>query len=188
MAAESVSQRGISIRIACEIFNISESCYRYKRKLSCENAVIADWLIRLTHAWRDWGFGLCFMYLRNVKGFGWNHKRVYRIYKELELNLRIKPKKRLVREKPEPLAEPEKINQCWSMDFMHDQLCDGRSFRLFNVLDDFSRDSSRNLFFLSDFLGYLFGFGDVTFFHLFHYCRRMLDGLCGGGNIRHLRG
>jgi len=140
MAAESVSQRGISIRIACEIFNISESCYRYKRKLSCENAVIADWLIRLTHAWRDWGFGLCFMYLRNVKGFGWNHKRVYRIYKELELNLRIKPKKRLVREKPEPLAEPEKINQCWSMDFMHDQLCDGRSFRLFNVLDDFNRE------------------------------------------------
>jgi len=33
---------------------------------------------------------VCFLYLRNVKGFGWNHKRVYRIYRELELNLRIK--------------------------------------------------------------------------------------------------
>lgn len=140
MALETVSQRGVSIRIACEIFSISESCYRYKSKLSCDNAVIADWLIRLTHAWRDWGFGLCFLHLRNVKGFGWNHKRVYRIYKELELNLRIKPRKRLVREKPEPLAVPERINQCWSMDFMHDQLGDGRSFRLFNVLDDFNRE------------------------------------------------
>ena len=64
----------------------------------------------------------------------------YRIYRELELNLRIKPKKRLVREKPEPLAVPETINQVWSMDFMHDQLSDGRSFRLFNVLDDFNRE------------------------------------------------
>ncbi|MBO9981199.1 IS3 family transposase, partial [Xanthomonas phaseoli pv. dieffenbachiae] len=91
-------------------------------------------------AHRDGGFGLCFLHLRNVKGFGWNHKRVYRIYRELELNLRIKPKKRLVRERPEPLAVPEAINQVWSMDFMHDQLADGRSFRLFNVLDDFNRE------------------------------------------------
>jgi len=51
---------------------------------------------------------------------------VYRIYRELELNLRIKPKKRLVREKPEPLSVPTSINQCWSMDFMHDQLAYSR--------------------------------------------------------------
>jgi putative transposase len=37
-------------------------------------------------------------------------------------------------------AVPESINQVWSMDFMHDQLSDGRSFRLFNVLDDFNRE------------------------------------------------
>jgi hypothetical protein len=46
---------------------------------------------------------------------------VYRIYRELELNLRIKPKKRLVREPPEPLAVPEQINTTWPMDFMHDR-------------------------------------------------------------------
>ncbi|MEG3620374.1 IS3 family transposase, partial [Magnetovibrio sp. PR-2] len=82
----------------------------------------------------------CFLYLRNVKGFGWNHKRVYRIYKELELNLRIQPKKRLYREKPEPLAVPDTINDIWSMDFMHDQLGCGRSFRAFNVIDDYNRE------------------------------------------------
>lgn len=86
------------------------------------------------------GFGMCFMYLRNVKGHGWNHKRVYRIYRELELNLRIKPKKRLVRETPQPLVVPQSINQIWSMDFMLDQLSDGRSFRLFNVIDDYNRE------------------------------------------------
>src|SRR5690606_341612 len=69
-----------------------------------------------------------------------NHKRVYRIYRELELNLRIKPRKRLVREKPEQLAVPGWINECWSMDFMHDSLSDGRSYRLFNVIDDYNRE------------------------------------------------
>jgi len=60
----------------------------------------------LTDNHRNWGFGPCYLYLRNVKGFGWNHKRVYRIYRELELNLCIKPRRRLVREKPEPLTRP----------------------------------------------------------------------------------
>lgn len=45
-----------------------------------------------------------------------------------------------MRERPEPLAVPESINHVWSMDFMHDQLSGGRSFRLFNVLDDFNRE------------------------------------------------
>jgi putative transposase len=140
MAKKVVAERSISIRFACAVFQISETCYRYKRKLSAENIRIADWLIRLTDNQRNWGFGLCFLFLRNVKGFGWNHKRVYRIYRELELNLRIKPKKRLKREKPEPLAVPAKLNQTWSMDFMHDQLADGRCYRLFNVIDDCNRE------------------------------------------------
>lgn len=140
MAKEAVAQGNASIRQACLIFNVSETCYRYQPLLSDENAEIADWLIRLTHHQKNWGFGLCFLFLRNVKGFPWNHKRVRRIYCELELNLRIKPKKRLIREKPVPLAVPESINESWSMDFMHDQLEDGRTYRLFNVIDDFNRE------------------------------------------------
>ncbi len=66
---------------------------------------------------------------------------MYRIYKELELNLRIKPRKQLVREKPDALTVPQGINQVWSMDFMHAQLEDGRTFRLFNVIDDFNREA-----------------------------------------------
>ena len=119
MAQHAVAGRGLSIRLACELFHVSQTCCRYQAKASEENAQIADWLVRLTTTHRDWGFGLCYLYLRNVKGLGWNHKRVYRIYRELELNLRIKPRKRLVRERPEPLAVPETINQVWSMDFMH---------------------------------------------------------------------
>lgn len=86
--------------------------------------------MRVTANQRNWGFGLCFLYLRNVKGF----------YRELELNLRIRSKKRMMRETPAPLTIPDSKNQVWSMDFMHDGLGDGRSFRLFNVLDDFNRE------------------------------------------------
>jgi len=140
MAKEAVKGEKLNVRQACEAFRVSQACYRYQPKLSDENALIAQWLERLTSNQRNWGFGLCFLYLRNVKGYGWNHKRVYRMYRELELNLRIKPKKRIVREKPEPLTQPDEINQVWSMDFMHDQLENGRSFRLFNVIDDFNRE------------------------------------------------
>ena len=120
MAKKAVSRDGVSIRLACATFGISETCYRYQARFSTENAVIADWLLSITAAHKRWGFGLCFLYLRNVKGFGWNHKRVYRIYRELELNLRIKPRRRLKRDHPGELGVPNSPNQVWSMDFMSD--------------------------------------------------------------------
>ena len=135
-----IQAKRASLRVVCSALSISQSGYRYQSKLSTENAEIADWLLRLTDTHRTWGLGLCYLYLRNVKGFCWNHKRVYRIYRALELNLRIKPKKRLVRATPQPLMVPDRINAVWSMDFMHDQLADGRAFRLLNVIDDFNRE------------------------------------------------
>lgn len=140
MAKVAVAQKQVSIKLACHAFGISETCYRYEAKLSEENEEVADWLVKLTTDESDWGFGLCFDFLRNVKGFRWNHKRVYRIYCELALNLRIKPRRRLKRHKPEPLKEPTRKNQVWSIDFMHDQLVDHRKYRLFNVIDDFKRE------------------------------------------------
>jgi len=140
LAQKTVQNHSIAITLACALFGLSETCYRYQAKLRDENAKIADWLLRLTAAHRSWGFGMCFYFLRNVKHFSWNHKRVLRIYRELELNLRIKPKKRLKRDKPDALAVPESMNPCWSMNFMHDQLEDGRSFRLLNIIDDFNRE------------------------------------------------
>lgn len=124
MAVEAVAQKGVSIALACRTFGVSERCYRYESKLKPENERIGDLLIGLTNAHRTWGFGLCYLHLRNVKGYLWNHKRVYRIYRELELNLRIKPRKRLKREKPEELAVPAEPNVTWSLDFMADRLED----------------------------------------------------------------
>ena len=93
MAERAVRRHGVSIALACRTFGLSETCYRYNPKLDTENERIGDLLSGLTKVHRTWGFGLCFLHLRNVKGHRWNHKRVYRIYRELELNLRIKPRR-----------------------------------------------------------------------------------------------
>lgn len=83
--------------------------------------------------------------LTNVKGFSWNHKWVLRIYRELELNLRIKPLRRKKHEKPLALGTVTAINQVWSIDFMRpalrtDSFNGGRTLRTYNVLDDCNRE------------------------------------------------
>ena len=74
---------------------------------------------------------------------GWqvNHKQLYRLYKEEGLSLRYKrPKRRISAahrlERPILTA----INQCWSMDFVADQLFNGRRLRLLTIVDNFSRE------------------------------------------------
>lgn len=52
-----VRNHDVSVALACRTFRVSETCYRYGRKLDSENEDIADWLPRLTTARRAWGFG-----------------------------------------------------------------------------------------------------------------------------------
>ena len=70
-----VESERTSIRHACQTFALSETGYRYRAKASAENARIADWLVRLTTAYRDWGFGLCFLHLRSRTDAG--HRVVF---------------------------------------------------------------------------------------------------------------
>ena len=86
--------------------------------------------------YRDLPGGCYYLYLIMVK----NHKRVYRIYRELELNLRIRPKRCIKRDKPEDLSIPVAMNQVWSIDFMSNSLADDRLLRTFNVIDDYNRE------------------------------------------------
>lgn len=79
LAVKAVAMKGVSIALACRAFDVRETCYRYSPKLDGENEQIADLLLGLTAARTTWGVGLCFLYLRNVQGHRWNHKRIYRI-------------------------------------------------------------------------------------------------------------
>lgn len=85
------------------------------------------------------GFWLCFDALR-LAGHCWNHKRVYRVYKAMGLNLPRRKKRRLPQRLRQPLDAPELVNHIWSLDFMSDALYGGRRFRTRNVLDDGIRE------------------------------------------------
>ena len=133
-----IEKHGLSIRQACRLTNISRTAFYYQPKLKDDDKIISK-LRLLAESKPRWGFGKMFNWLRR-KGYPWNHKRVYRIYCELELNIKIKPKKRLPSRNPKPLKQPRWPNQCWSLDFMQDSFITGRSFRVFHALDDFNRE------------------------------------------------
>lgn len=129
----------VSENRACRLLNISRSVYRYERQLSCDDE-IRQMLNELAARHRRYGFEKMFQKIRQ-RGYRWNHKRVYRVYCELKLNLRRKPKKRLPSRNKVALTQPERINMSWSLDFMSDALMSGQRFRTLNILDDCNREA-----------------------------------------------
>jgi putative transposase len=69
--------------LACRTFGVSETCIRHNPQRNVGNDEIADLLLGLVKVKKIWGFDLCFLHMRNVQGYRWNHKRVYRIYRGL---------------------------------------------------------------------------------------------------------
>lgn len=130
----------ISLRQACELFRISTSVFYYKAKRKDDDVQISEELLKLAESHRTWGFWMMYNRLRNLD-YLWNHKRVYRIYTLMRLNLRCKRKKRIPARTKEPLLRPIHPNVTWSIDFMHDTLQDGRKIRSLNVIDDFNREA-----------------------------------------------
>ena len=120
------------------LFTISQSVYRYKPKPNADHE-IREQLSSLAEMHSSWGVWMMHHHLRHL-GNHWNHKRVYRVYTEMKLNLRRKNKRRLPARVKEPLLQPLAPNVTWSMDFMHDGLIDGKTFRSFNVMDDYNRE------------------------------------------------
>ena len=86
------------------------------------------------------GFDKLFQLIRR-RGLVWNHKRVWRVYCLMQLNRRRRGKKRVPTRHPSPLVAGEQVSASWSINFMSDALWDGRRFRTFNVIDDFSREA-----------------------------------------------
>lgn len=139
MAQHAVKQHDFSERRACRLLKVSRTAYRYRRKRP-DDSEIKEVLHRLVGRWPRWGFDKMRKWIWK-QGYSWNHKRIYRVYCELGLNMRVKPKKRLPSRNPQPLVQPVAPNICWSLDFMSDSLENNRSLRVLNVIDDFNREA-----------------------------------------------
>ena len=118
---------------------ISRTTCQYKAKIK-DDSELQDALTALTTKHVAIGYWQCCYRLWN-KGHWWNHKRIYRVYTNMKLNIRRRSKKRLPERIKQALMIPSAPNQVWSIDFMSDSLVDGRKFRLLNIIDDFNRES-----------------------------------------------
>lgn len=139
LAAEAITTHGLSERQACRLLGVSRTGYRYEPQRRDDGEIIAR-LQDLAERKPRWGLGKMVDRLHH-EGYRWNHKRIGRVYRQLQLNIRVRPKKRLPTRSPLALAVPATTNTCWSVDFMHDSLASGRTFRTFNVIDDFNREA-----------------------------------------------
>lgn len=133
------AEHSSSTRRACRVVGISRSLYRYKPNPERDNEVIAG-IQKAVKQYPAYGFSKLFKILRRWD-HPWNHKRVHRLYCMLNLNKRRRGKKRLPSRTAVQFAVPDRINDCWSIDFMSDSLFCGRRFRTFNVVDDFNREA-----------------------------------------------
>ena len=87
---------------------------------------------------RRWGYRRLMVLLRR-EGWTDNHKRICRVYRQEHLQISHRRKRRRSKERGRQPMPATALNQRWSMDFMSDQLADGRRIRVLNILDDFSR-------------------------------------------------
>ena len=112
---------------------------RAERQAKADEPVI-DVLNSIIEQNPRWGFWKCFGSLRH-RGYSWNHKRIWRIYCAMGLNLKRRTKKRLPDRPRQPLEVPAAINYIWSFDFMSDALYSGRRFRVLNIIDEGTREA-----------------------------------------------
>lgn len=128
---------GLSERRSCTLVGSSRSTVRYRSVRPPETA-LRQRMHELADRHRRFGHPRLHVLLRR-EGFGANHKKTHRIYVEERLQVRKRKKRRRSAIMWRPLVLPSRPNQRWSMDFMSDQLSSGRRIRLFNVIDDFTR-------------------------------------------------
>ncbi len=136
-AVEHLKSRRVSERRACRLVGFSRSAAWYQPK-GRDDAALRARLKALAERYPRYGYPTLHGLLR-AEGLVQNAKRTYRIYREEGLQVRTKCRKKLQRPRV-PMAVPDRVNERWSMDFVSDQMANGRRFRVLNVVDDFSRE------------------------------------------------
>ena len=132
------STHRMSERQACRLARLNRGTARYGPNSSDKDTALVARLKDLASQYPRYGYPTLHGMLRS-EGLVINPKRTYRIYSQLGLQVRTKRRKKIVRPRI-PMIVPNRMNQRWSVDFVSDQLADGRRFRILNVIDDYSRE------------------------------------------------
>jgi len=114
--------------------------YRVPEDWTVRDAALISALAELVEGRPSRGFWMCRKLVKR-QGRPWNHKRIYRVYRRMNLHLRRPARRRLPKRLRVPLYVPRLPDSVWSADFMADTLVCGRRFRTFNVVDDFNREA-----------------------------------------------
>lgn len=129
----------LSQRQSCRLANFSRSSFRRPMLRAVADQPLSQRLQELARERPRFGYRRLHVLLQRE---GWNvsWKRVYRIYRQLGLAVRKKPRKRVAPADRRPKIVPIRANLQWSLDFMSDSLSSGRKFRTLNIVDDATRE------------------------------------------------
>ncbi len=130
---------GVSQRRACDVLQIDRSTVRYLSRRG-DDIDLRDAIKRVSRERRRFGCRRIHVMIAR-EGFEVNHKKVRRIYREEELQVRRRGGRKRALGTRKPMVLPDGPNQRWSLDFVSDALTDGRRFRILAVVDDFSREN-----------------------------------------------
>jgi len=129
---------GVSQRRACQAIDADRSSVRYRHRRP-DDVVIRVRLREIAAVRRRFGYRRLHILLQR-EGHTLNQKKLRRIYAEERLQVRRRGGRKRALGTRAPLTLPQGPNQRWSMDFLHDQLSDGRRFRILAIVDDFTRE------------------------------------------------
>jgi putative transposase len=128
----------VSIRRACRAVPVDRSTYHYRSKRAGQ-APLSKRIKEIAETRVRYGYRRVHVLLLR-EGWRVNHKRVCRLYREQGLQLRNKsPKRRVKAQLRQDRSQATEPNQIWAMDFVHDQLFDGRKIRVLTIVDIFTR-------------------------------------------------
>lgn len=136
--AHLVEAHKMSERRACRVLGCCRMTMRYE-VVRQDDPVLRERLKELAKARRRFGYRRLHVFLRR-EGHAVNHKRLFRIYREEQLHVRRRGGRKRAMGTRAPMVLPLMPNQRWSLDFVSDQLTDGRRFRILTVVDDCTRE------------------------------------------------
>ncbi len=149
----------LSERRACQLVGLSRSTLRYESRHSEENEELKAKIVTIAQERRRFGYRRIHALLRR-DGVEANHKRIYRLYREAELAVKRRKRRKGVAVPREPLELPQRRNEVWSMDFVMDALSSGRRIKILTIVDDCTKEA----------IDLAVGFGISG-----HYVTRILD-------------